>query len=152
MSVTLSRTTSLYTDENDTHFKGSYEVPQPLQLGSVEWKKAQLTEKKMEAAANDKKLTPAQLKRQHKHDLRVGIFKNLDISQMIFKFKRESNRLDQIERNKSAVIYELNTLSSWELPMYARRFSEEGGRPVPTSLKLFWQLWYCYPSLPPHTF
>lgn len=66
MSVTLSRTTSLYTDENDTHFKGSYEVPQPLQLGSVEWKQAQLTQKKMEAAANNEELTPAQLKRAKK--------------------------------------------------------------------------------------
>jgi multidrug efflux pump subunit AcrA (membrane-fusion protein) len=66
MSATLSRTASLYTDENYTHFNtlnGVVPVPQPLQLGSVEWKQAQLTQKKIEAAANNEELTPAQLKR-----------------------------------------------------------------------------------------
>ena len=66
MSATLSRTASLYTDENHTHFntlEGVVQVPQPLQLGSVEWKQAQLTQKQIEAAANDEELTPAQLKR-----------------------------------------------------------------------------------------
>ena len=66
MSVTLARTASLYTDENHTHFntlEGVVQVPQPLQLGSVEWKQAQLTQKQIEAAANDEELTPAQLKR-----------------------------------------------------------------------------------------
>ena len=61
--------TLLYIDENHTQFNtpnGPVPVPQPLQLGSLEWKQAQLTQKKIEAAANDEELTPAQLKRAKK--------------------------------------------------------------------------------------
>lgn len=57
---------TLYTDPNRTHFNtpnGVVPVPQPLLLGSDEWKHAQFTQKKIEAAANDEELTAAQLKR-----------------------------------------------------------------------------------------
>lgn len=59
----------VYTDENHTQFNtpnGAVPVPQPLLLGSDEWKHAQITQKKIEAAANDEELTPAQLKRAKK--------------------------------------------------------------------------------------
>ena len=91
---------------------------------------------------NSLKAPLTHLKQQCVGDFGGTVFKNLDISQIIFKFKRESNRQDQVERNKRAVIHELNTLSSWELPTYARRFREDRGEPCPTSLKLFWQLWF----------
>ena len=62
----LEHPATLYTDENHTQFNtpnGAVPVPQPLQLGSVEWKNAQFSQKKAEAVAKGQELTPAQIKR-----------------------------------------------------------------------------------------
>jgi len=64
----------------------------------------------LENALTTRKAHLIHLKQQCVGDLGADVFKNLDISQIIFKFKRESNRQDQVERNKRAVIHELNTL------------------------------------------
>ena len=71
----------------------------------------------LENALTTRKAHLIHLKQQCVGDLGADVFKNLDISQIIFKFKRESNRQDQVERNKRAVIHELNTLFEFNPPV-----------------------------------
>ena len=71
----------------------------------------------LENALTTRKTHLTHLKQQHIGDLGADVFKNPDISHIIFKFKRESNRLDQVERNKRDVVHELNCLFEFNPPV-----------------------------------